>query len=84
MKFNKVIIVGGVPILLAGGLSIWQNSRPIQQAVQLKDMRSIKTALADIRRQIEGYGQRQIETQHILKRVPGSKTLPFISGRKAT
>ena len=45
MKFNKVIIVGGVAILLAGGLSIWQNSRPIQQAVQLKDLGIRRTAL---------------------------------------
>ncbi len=72
MKFNKVIIVGGVAILLAGGLSIWQNSRPIQQAVQLKDLGIRRTALADIRRQIERYGQRQIETRLILKRFPDS------------
>ena len=72
MKFNKVIIVGGVAILLAGGLSTWQNSRPIQLAVQLKDLGIRRTALADIRRQIERYGQRQIEARLILKRFPDS------------
>ncbi len=65
----KVIILGAIAAVLAAGLAVWQNDRPIEQAGRLGDLRIRTAALEDIQRQIDLFKSRQVETRQIVERL---------------
>ena len=65
----KVIVLGAIAAVLAAGLAVWQNNRPIEQAGRLDDLRIRTAALEDIQRQINLFKSRQVETRQIVERL---------------
>lgn len=80
----KVIILGVAAVLLSAGLSIWQNSRPIQQVGRLSDLRSRTAAMEDIRRQIDLFRWHQIETRRIIERLQEVSLIQVYASRYRT
>lgn len=77
----KVTVLSVAAALFAAGLAFWRNSRPIELAGQISDLRSRTAAMDDIRHQIDLLHDRQAGTRQILERLQEDADIQVYASR---
>ncbi|OGG46680.1 MAG: hypothetical protein A3F84_25095 [Candidatus Handelsmanbacteria bacterium RIFCSPLOWO2_12_FULL_64_10] len=77
----KLVGLSVAASLLAAWLALWHNSRPIELAGQVDDLRSRTAVMEDLRRQVDLLHGMQVETRRILERLQEAADIHIYASR---